>query len=194
MKSIKKISIIFTILFLLSITVNAQRITLDSSMMSGSDKDINAYTFERPVRSISDNFENLFQNIPRLVDNPDSIEFLNYQYVTTIKEEEEVKTYFYKNWYEHAPMVYYTAIVGDSETKVHIKLSELTNFQKEESIQIFDKWIAPIVHKGYQVYEVNFILNHQKIKHYVLVNPQTKEVVRTIFTFFGALPKADELG
>lgn len=173
--------LILLVPLLFTLNVNAQAVTYSGHMTSS--KRLNAFTWgDHPVTTISDNFENLFRNVPQMISNPDSLQFIRYEYVATLRGKEDAVNYFLKNIHKNAPIVYYYSIGN----KLYISISTLQNFQREGSIKLFKKWIdEKNIQKGDQVYRIDFIVNHKNMQHYVFVNPETKQVVVTKDSYFG---------
>ena len=175
----KKYILLTIVLAFIVINVHAQ-----------DNKNINPFIYGKNVATIENNFENLFRNVKQIVDNPDSIQFLGYDYIGTVQNVEDAKKYLSEDIHAGASTVAFritgTRVIepdenGNSVTKPvrYINIVPSSTPDVKNNQQIMKNLVSKIaagIHKGDKVYQIHFVLNHKKMDYNVFVNPRTKQV------------------
>lgn len=164
---------------------------LGLSVHPQDDAHINPFTYRKKVTAIGDNFGNFFRNVKQIVDNPDSIQFVGYDYVGTVQNVEDAKKYLSENFQVGSSTVGF--MVTDTK-KIYVDedghpvakpvryikiVSSLTPDIKDNQkrMNTLVNRLATQINSGYKVYQIHFVLNHKKMSYNVFVNPKTKQVM-----------------
>jgi len=136
-----------------------------------------------PVTTDAANFDNLFRNFPKYIENGNLIEFVSYKKVGTIKNRGQIDRYLKHNL-SPATGFYMETITnsghnGDEECWSHIQAVVASNDRIDIQTE-WKKWMDTIeqsIRPGMDVYEIEFIHAMQTRRYYVFVDPTNHRVV-----------------
>ena len=144
---------------------------------------VTLFEIDSPVTTDATNFDNLFRNFSKYIENGNTIEFLSYQKVGTIKNRGQIKKYL-KHDLSPATGFYLETLSRAenrneenrySEIKILPAPSDRTDIKYgwEKRMDTVGEFIRP----GMDVYEIEFIHAKQSQRYYVFVDPTDHRVV-----------------
>jgi hypothetical protein len=145
----------------------------------------NLYEYGAPIIKSEDNIINLFKNFPLYVENGEDIDFLSYEFVGTIKHKRDAKKFVKKNYDENF-WFSWTTVFYRNNADISENIPSSAEFFTENPLPILGKktirnMINTIseeyVHIGDEVYAIDYVVELQKHRHYIFVNPTTKKVL-----------------
>ena len=149
------------------------------------------YRYGKPLVTCETNFENLFSNVPKYIENNDDLDLLSYQFIGVAKNVNHVKKLLKKN-FSHYPQwavaeTYPGYVISGKEKKsvgkseVKLMPAVIPPFNIKEVVKtIANEYVS----LGDRIYLLRFVYNLETFEQYIFVHPDTKEVV-TKATVFG---------
>ncbi|WP_186754193.1 hypothetical protein [Echinicola salinicaeni] len=140
------------------------------------------YQYGAPLTSSEVNFENLFRNFSRFVENSKEFDLLSYERVGTVNNKRQAKKYVQKNFGPEAAKWGYTSGMGSTSDKgyeYHVKLTidTFTNRDKPDIDEFISTMSHEYIQKGDEVYKIKFVYGPKTYYHYVFVNPKSHKVL-----------------
>ena len=152
------------------------------------------YRYGKPLDTCEANFENLFANVPKYLDNKEDLDLLSYKYVGIVKDASQARKFLKKNFSHYPQWVVATSYqgyesssagirpIGKSMVQLMPNSTTLSFLNIKEMIKtISNEYIIP----GDSIYLLRFVYNMETFEQYIFVHSDTKELV-TKGTVFGS--------
>lgn len=150
------------------------------------DKTSTLYKYGAPLITCETNFENLFKNVSKYIENDGSLDLLSCNYIGIVESAKHARKLVGKNFSHYPKWAVaeshqgYT-LSGTEKKKTGVSRVSLEPVDKfpsfinvREAIKtISNEYIRP----GDQIYLLRFVYNMETFEQYVFVHPDTKEVV-----------------
>lgn len=138
------------------------------------------YRYGKPLATCGTNFENLFDNFHKYVNDDGHLKFLSSKYVGTVEDAKQAHELVKKN-FEHYPGWSWEwgmtrtseGEVRHSEFNLHSMYASVKRTDKEAVNTIANELVRP----GDHIYLLRFVYKTETFEQYVFVHPDTKEVV-----------------
>lgn len=177
-----KDSVFFLIIALFLCTLDKAYSQIHAEL-NGADTSL--YEYGEPIIKSEDNIKNLFQNFPLYVENGEDLDLLSYDYVGTIKHKRDAKKFIKRNFDENISLGWSTVFYKNKD-EINKSIPSSANFFIEHPLSIIGKEAVKniintiseeYIHIGDEVFVINFIVDLQKRRHYVFINPETKKIL-----------------
>ena len=136
-----------------------------------------------PVTTDAANFDNLFRNFSKYIENGNEIEFLSYKKVGTIKNRGQIEKYLKHNLSPATGFFFETMgstkMSGDEDYSSTIRIAVVPSRRMDIETE-WKNWMDTLkqsVHTGADVYEIEFNYAQQPHRYYIFVDPTTHRVV-----------------
>lgn len=147
-------------------------------------KNTNLFEYGISISRSEDNLINLFNNFSFLIENGEYVDFLSYEFVGVVKNQRDARKYVKKNFsdlhpfgwimafhdneagLENTPSPSYMRFIKDNQAIDKSRIKEMINTISEEYIHIGD-----------EVFAIDYVVELQKRRHYIFINPTTKKVL-----------------
>ncbi len=147
-------------------------------------KNTNLFEYGIPILRSEDNLNNLFNNFSLLIENGEDVDFLSYEFIGTVKNQRDARKYVNKNFKDLPPFIWVTAF-HDNETGFennpspsYIRFIEDDQaIDKSEIKEMINTISEEYIHIGDEVFAIDYVIELQKFRHYVFINPTTKKVL-----------------
>lgn len=145
----------------------------------------NLYEYGLPIIKSEDNIKNLFKNFPLYVENGEDIDFLSYEFVGIMKHKREARKFVKKNFDENIGIGWSTVFYRSNDD-ISENIPSSARFFTEHPLQILGKktirnMINTIseeyIHIGDEIFAIDYVIELQKHRHYIFINPTTKKVL-----------------
>lgn len=171
------IYVLALIFSLISIISSAQEIQKEY-------KYTNLFEYGDIVSQSEDNLKNLFNNFSLLIENGEEVEFLSYEFVGVIKDQKDARRYLKKNFKDLYPFgwltVFHEGETGDEEgsfTSIIRFVEDNQLFKESEKRRMIKTISQEYIQRGDEVFAIDYLIDLQKYRHYVFINPNTKKVL-----------------
>lgn len=188
----KQILLVF--LALVSISIQEVSALLNISE-KGNDK-TTLYCYGKPLTTCESNFENLFANVPKYIENGKDIQFLSCKYVGIVKDGKQAYQLVKKNFKDYPlwsiDQSYAVQDTSIESSKVilcstppnEVRLFANTSIVKEMIKTMAYEYIRP----GDKIYLLRFVFNKRTIEQHVFIHAGSKEVVNQYDVFGFDIP------